>query len=163
VIQVASGETLLATKPVANGTSSVATGTLVIHGTALPPGAYTLTVYYGGDNNYLSSTVTTNLPFLAPAAAPTTALKIPASVLQGQNVTLQATVTATTGIPAGTVTFEDGSTTLGSAPLEALPRRTYVWLFSTFLAFRMLSLRDRQAHFRSVLVLHHNQCTDLPT
>jgi len=63
------------------------------------------------------TTANTNLPFLAPAAATTTALKMPASVLQGQNVTLQATVTATTGIPAGTVTFEDGSTTLGSAPL----------------------------------------------
>ena len=114
------GKTLLATKPVANGTSSVATGTLVIHGTALPPGAYTLTVYYGGDSNYLTSAAITNLPFLAPAAAPTTALKIPASALQGQNVTLQATVTATTGIPAGTVTFEDGSTTLGSAPLYSI-------------------------------------------
>jgi hypothetical protein len=45
----------------------------------------------------------------------------PASTVVGQNVTLNATVagtTTTTGIPTGTVTFQDGASTLGTATLS---------------------------------------------
>ena len=57
---------------------------------------------------------------LLSAVATTTAL-VPSttSPVTGQSVTLTATVAAKTGTPAGTVTFKNGSTVLGSAVLNS--------------------------------------------
>jgi MBG domain (YGX type)/Bacterial Ig-like domain (group 3)/PQQ enzyme repeat len=52
------------------------------------------------------------------AAATTTALTAPASAAYGASVVLTATVSSTSGTPAGTVTFLNGSTALGTAALN---------------------------------------------
>jgi Bacterial Ig-like domain (group 3)/MBG domain (YGX type)/PQQ enzyme repeat len=53
------------------------------------------------------------------AAQTTTALSAPGTAAYGASVTLTATVASTSGIPAGSVTFYDGLTSLGSGTLNA--------------------------------------------
>jgi len=68
-------------------------------------------LYYGGDNGPHESSVS------GPGSRHHYRPEDACVCLAGAECHMQATGTATTGIPAGTVTFEDGSTTLGSAPL----------------------------------------------
>ena len=49
----------------------------------------------------------------------TTTLSAPATTVLGDSVALQAAVTSQAGVPAGTVAFQDGSTQLGTATLNA--------------------------------------------
>jgi hypothetical protein len=59
------------------------------------------------------------------AAATTTALRTStATTVFGQTVTLTATVNSPAGTPAGLITFFDGSTVLGSAPVNAAGQAT---------------------------------------
>jgi hypothetical protein len=119
LILVSTAGTAVGKMGLQSGTSSAATGSVIIQGSALPPGTYTLTVDYSGDSSYLSSTGTAQLQVYAPASATTTTLNVPAAANEGQNVTLQATVAANGSIPAGTVNFQDRSGALGSAVLDA--------------------------------------------
>jgi hypothetical protein len=119
IIVVSTGGTAVGKIGLQSGTSTAATGSVIIQGSALPPGTYTLTVDYSGDSGYLSSTGTTPLQVYAPANTTTTTLNVPAAANEGQNVTLQATVAANGSIPAGTVNFQDRSGALGSAALDA--------------------------------------------
>jgi hypothetical protein len=52
------------------------------------------------------------------AASTTTALNAPGTAAYGTNVTLTATVTSTAGTPGGTVTFNSGTTALGTGTLN---------------------------------------------
>jgi len=87
-------------------------GTASISISTLSTGGHSLTASYGGDAN--------DAPSVSPAVtesvgqtATTTSLKAaPTSSTPGQNVTLTAAVSPPTA--TGTVTFKDGSTTLGS-------------------------------------------------
>jgi uncharacterized repeat protein (TIGR03803 family) len=67
-----------------------------------------------------TATLTSNVPFVVPSAPNTTAL---ASSLNpstfGAAVTFTATVTSEGGTPTGTVTFKNGSTTLGTGSLSS--------------------------------------------
>src|SRR5262249_38405324 len=61
-----------------------------------------------------------------PVAAPTTTTlntSVPSAVF-GQTLTLTATVSSPAATPTGTVTFFDGNTALGSAPLNAAGHAT---------------------------------------
>jgi uncharacterized repeat protein (TIGR01451 family) len=97
----------------AGGTASCTTS-------ALAAGNHVLGVTYAGDASVAGSSGTTSLT--VGAASTTTALaSAPNPVLQGQAVTLTATVAAVApggGTPAGTVTFRDGATVVGSASLS---------------------------------------------
>ena len=55
----------------------------------------------------------------AQEAPTTTSLTAPGNATYGTNVTLTATVSSTSGIPAGAVTFLNGATSLGTASLNA--------------------------------------------
>ncbi|WP_260740639.1 Ig-like domain repeat protein [Tunturiibacter lichenicola] len=118
-ISVTSGIKVISLKRLTNGASSSATATLTVNGASLSPGMYSLSVGYGGDSNFLPSTATMNLQVLVASAATTTTLNMPAVAYQGQNVTFQTAVTSASGIPPGTVNFEEGTTILGSAPLDS--------------------------------------------
>jgi len=97
---------------VAEATSETASCTT----SALPLGSNNITASYGGDPND-SSAVSAVLVQLVQQL-PTVALTAtPNPVTVTANVTLNATVTAPTGTPTGSVTFYNGSTTLGSATL----------------------------------------------
>src|SRR5437867_675475 len=111
-----------------DGTTTIGSATLGATGTAsivvstLTAGSHSLTAAYAGAGNFLASTspVVTQV-VNAPAASTTTTLtSAPNPSTTGQAVTLTATVSPVapaTGTPTGTVTFRDGTTTIGSATL----------------------------------------------
>ncbi len=70
--------------------------------------------------NLASYTVTAvNGMLTVSSASTTTALTAPASATSGSSVALTATVTSPAGAPGGSVTFYNGSTSLGSGTLNA--------------------------------------------
>ena len=89
---------------------------------ALSVGTHSITAVYGGDSTFsgstssvLSQTVTGN----AGGATSTSISSSPNPANSGQAVTFTATVTSSgSGNLSGSVTFEDGATTLGSAELN---------------------------------------------
>jgi hypothetical protein len=79
---------------------------------------YTVLATYSGDDNYLGAhgqAITT--VFAAPTA--TVAHASPNKTVFGQSVTYSAVVNSSKGVPAGTVSFTDGSTVLCAASLSA--------------------------------------------
>ena len=99
----------------ASGTTSAALST-----TALPVGAQSITATYSGDGFY--NTVTTSPPASVGVTRATTATSLGTSgtpAAFGAPVTFTATVTPASGSgPTGTVTFTDGSATLGTSPVS---------------------------------------------
>jgi Bacterial Ig-like domain (group 3) len=103
------------------GTGTLSGGTATFSTTALSVAAHSITAAYGGDTNCQGSTSAALSQVVNPAvASTTTALTSSANPSAfGQSVTFTATVTATGGgTPTGTVTFKDGSTTLGTGTLS---------------------------------------------
>jgi hypothetical protein len=93
--------------------------------TALTTGTHLITASYGGDGKdygSISPTVTVVVVQSQVTGATTTTLSAsPTQTTQGQTVAFTATVASQSGstVPTGTVTFLDGSTTLGTATLNA--------------------------------------------
>ncbi len=108
-----------------NGSTSLGTGTLNSSGaatlatTALPVGGNSLTASYGVTAKYAASTSTATTATVTAATTTTTLSASPTSASYGQSVTLTATVTSSGGTPTGTVTFYDGSTSLGTGTLNS--------------------------------------------
>ncbi|MBU4335600.1 MAG: Ig-like domain-containing protein, partial [Actinobacteria bacterium] len=104
------------------GTSTIAAGTAGLSVSSLSVGTHSITATYLGDTGYETSTSAASSVEITPVAARETTTTLAADVVSGapyQNVTLTASVTASLGTPAGTVTFKDGATVLGSAPVDA--------------------------------------------
>lgn len=95
------------------GIASFSLGNIVLS----TAGMYSITATSGGLTSATASLVVT----AAAPTATTTVLSAPATSVAGVSVTLSATVTGTAGTPAptGTVTFLDGTTTLGSGTLNS--------------------------------------------
>ena len=102
---------LLGTAPVVNGVATLNT-------TALPPGTDVITASYPGDTNFAAANSNPVTVTVTPLTT-TTLNAVPTTLTVGQTLTLTATVTATLGTPAGTVTFLNGTATLGTATLNA--------------------------------------------
>ena len=110
-----------------NGATALGTGTVsndvaTLTTTALPTGNDSITAKYPGDTNFAAAN-SSALPFtVTQAALITTTTKLaapPPTTTYGQSLTLTATVTPASGAaPTGTVTFLNGSTTLGNASLN---------------------------------------------
>ena len=104
------------------GTANLAgnPGTATFSISSLTAGSHSIAATYPGDQNngasYASIAQVVNLVGTTTSVAAT-----PNPGIAGQPVTLLATVKATSGtlIPTGTVSFTDGSISLGSAPLAA--------------------------------------------
>jgi hypothetical protein len=95
-----------------------ATGTLVVN-TTVPSASITITSSGGG-----SSTLPVNLvPQLITTT--TTLSASSASIVSNQSVVLTAIVAASTLIPSGSVTFKDGTTTLGVSTLSPAGSATF--------------------------------------
>ncbi|MFP5235015.1 MAG: Ig-like domain repeat protein [Acidobacteriota bacterium] len=115
-----------------DGTTLLGTGTLAANVATLgnitlsTTAAHQITAVYSGDNNWATST-STPVALTAVLLSATVALTAaPANPAPGQLVTLTATVTPAIAPtangeqnPTGTVTFYQGLTALGSAPLAA--------------------------------------------
>jgi len=108
-----SGIVSLGYAPLNSGGSAVLT---------LTPGAgnYSITASYGGSSTDAPSQ--SSPPVLVTVAGMATTTSITASATSltvGQTLTLTATVNASSGTPSGTVTFSNGTTSLGSGNLNS--------------------------------------------
>ena len=110
------------------GSTAIGTGTLGLGNpdtatfttASLSVGAHAITAVYGGAGNFSNSTSPAITQGVNQAGSSTTVVSSANPSSSGQAVTLTATVKAVSpgsGTPTGTVTFYDGSTTLGSASL----------------------------------------------
>ena len=115
------GTTPIGTTPLSGSTAAVSTA-------ALSAGTHSITAQYRGDGNFSSST---SSPATVPVrmASTTTKLSSSASTLVfGQSVTFTATIGVVApgaGVPTGSVTFKDGSTTLGTGTLNSTGQATF--------------------------------------
>jgi large repetitive protein len=96
----------------ASGDATFSTDTLAV-------GHYSITASYSGDTNFNSSPSTPVSLTVNPAPSAVTAQPSTSATTAGEPITFTATITAPpgTGTPTGTVTFYDGSTVLGTAPV----------------------------------------------
>jgi len=107
------------------GTGAVnGSGIATFQTTSLSAGVHNISAVYGGDTLYLSSTsAIVVVTVINPGTTPTTsALSVTANnPTFGSSVTFTATVTHSTGVaaPTGTVNFNDGLNSIGSAPVDA--------------------------------------------
>ena len=110
-----------------DGATNIGTGTLNASGQAtlstgaLAVGTHTITVSYGGDANYLTSTSAAITQTVNKSNSTTIVVSSANPSVFGQPVTLTATVSATApgaGVPTGSVTFMDGAVILGTVNLN---------------------------------------------
>jgi hypothetical protein len=106
------GKTALGTGALSGGLASFTTSTLKL-------GTTSVTAVYGGDSNFAGSTSKTVSQVVEKYLTTTTLSSSLNPSNYGQAVTLTATVTSAGPTPTGTVTFKNGSATLGSATLVA--------------------------------------------
>jgi hypothetical protein len=106
------GTTTLGSGTLSSGKATFKTSTLAL-------GTRSITAVYSGSTDFLTSTSSV-LPETVKQATSSTALaSSPNPSTFGAAVTFTATVTSTGGTPTGTVTFKDGTTTLGSGTLSS--------------------------------------------
>jgi len=79
-------------------------------------GIHTLRVRYGGDATFLPST--SQLDVSVNGLASSVTLNAPSSSSLGASIVLRATMQSDNGVPTGQVAFDDGGTTIGTAPLD---------------------------------------------
>ena len=87
---------------------------------SLQPGTYTITATYSGDSFFVGSTQTLTQTVL-PDSTSTTVTSVPNPSVFGQSSTFTATVAALSpgaGTPSTTVSFYDGTTLIGTSPLN---------------------------------------------
>ncbi len=108
--------------PLGGGTLTTTGGvtTATFTTSALSVGSHMLTAAYPGDDSYGSSTSAVFTVTIGKDATKTTVSVAPGPLLAGQQVTFTAITSVLApgaGSPGGTVTFKDGATTLGTAPV----------------------------------------------
>jgi hypothetical protein len=115
-----------------DGSNTLGTGNLNSSGVAnfttsiLPAGIHSLTAVYGGNANFTGSTSPVLTQTVNKAGSTTTLTSSINPSTFGQSVTFTAKVKpATSGTPTGTVTFKDGSTTLGTGSLNSSASATF--------------------------------------
>ncbi len=114
------------------GTATVdSTGHASLSWTPSSAGAHSLSAVYAGTTNFAASTSAAVAQAVSQAATTTALSSSVASAAAFQQVTFTATVTATGAKPAGSVTFKDGATALGTATLDSTGRATFRYAFAT--------------------------------
>ncbi|MFY9558656.1 MAG: SBBP repeat-containing protein [Terriglobales bacterium] len=110
-----------------DGTTAIGTGTMsggqaTFNSSSLSVGSHSITVVYGGDSNFSGSTSAVLAQIVNKASTSTAVSSSANPSILNQSVTFTATVTVVApgaGTPTGTVTFMDGSATLGSGTLNS--------------------------------------------
>jgi hypothetical protein len=106
------------------GTGATAVTTATLTTSALPVGTDTITGTYPGDANYSAAAPTTT-ETVGPASVTDTLTANPAASTFGTPVVLTFTVPLVNGVaPTGTVTFTNGTTTLGTGAINASGQAT---------------------------------------
>lgn len=106
------GATVLKTVTMSGGSASYSTSSLSV-------GAHNITADYSGDSAWQATNSAALTQTVSPAGATITLTSSASAVFLDNPITFSATVASPNGIPSGTVTFLDGSTAIGSAPLDA--------------------------------------------
>ena len=113
------GSATLATVSLSGGAASFSTKTL-------PAGTDSLTAVYAGDATDLTSTSAGTAEKVIPATTTTGVVSSANPQTHGKAVTFTATITPQFGgAVAGTVTFKDGSKTLGTGSVSGTDKATY--------------------------------------
>ena len=120
------GSNSLGTCTLSGTTPDIATYTT----TQLAAGTHTIKAVYSSDANFNASTSTTLTQTVTAMGTTTTVTSAPNTSVFGQSVTFTATVTATGFDRGGTVTFSDGSTSLGTSTLNGSGQATFTALSS---------------------------------
>jgi len=113
------------TVTILDGATTLGTGTLNSSGVAtfgtsnLSAASHAITAVYGDNGTFLSSTSPIVSQVVNQASTNTTLTSSLNPSQLGESVTFTATVTSAAGNPSGTVTFVDGSTTLGTGTLNS--------------------------------------------
>lgn len=100
-------------------TVDLSAGTATYTTSSLAAGTYTVVATYSADSIYDVSTSSPVTVTISTPAQSTIALSVPASAVLGASVTFTATVSGSGGTPTGTVTFNDGTTALGTGKLAS--------------------------------------------
>jgi len=100
------------------GTGSLSGGKASFTTSSLSGGAHSITAVYGGHSPWVASTSPVLTQTVSKAASSTRVSSSANPSVFGKNVTITATVTSTAGTPTGTITFKNGSATLGTAALS---------------------------------------------
>ena len=98
------------------GTGTLSAGKATYSTSTLSAGSHSITAAYAGDSNYNSSTSSTLTQTVNKANTTTTVSSSSNPSAYGSSVTFTATVTPSSA--TGTVTFKDGSTTLGTGTVS---------------------------------------------
>lgn len=101
------------------GTSTLSGNTAVLPVSSLTSGSHAISAGYAGDNNVVSSTSASITQTVNSSPTSVTLTSNANPTTYGQNVTLSATVQSSGGTPTGSVTFVDGTSTLGTATLTS--------------------------------------------
>lgn len=99
------------------GSNTLAQGSTSISSSALQGGTHSITASYMGDPLFSSSTSSALSQIVNPAASATTMTSSSNPSTYNQSVAFTANVTGPGGTPAGSVTFKDGTTTMGIVAL----------------------------------------------
>jgi sugar lactone lactonase YvrE len=106
------GSVVLGTVPFGtNGIASITTASLSV-------GTHSITAKYAGGGNFLSASSPVLTQIVGKAASTVALSTSNATPYPGDSITLTAMVTSTAGVPSGSVQFLDGSSVLGTAPLN---------------------------------------------
>ena len=103
------------------GTVTESGGKATLKTTAMAAGSHTITVSYSGDGNFVASTSGSLIQTINQASTATKVKSSDRSAVFGESLTFTATVSAVSpgsGTPTGSVTFYNGSTSLGTATLS---------------------------------------------
>ena len=128
-----------------NGTVTLSGGQATFTTVALATGLHAFTATYNGDTNYtLSTQAALTQTVRGDSTTTVSALPNPINFSMTDFVTMTATVTVAGGgsgiTPTGTVTFEDGSISLGTAGLTGTSQATATYTTQTPLAGGTYSL-----------------------
>jgi hypothetical protein len=99
------------------GTGTLSSGKATLSISTLTAGSHTMTASYGGDTNFNGSTSSALTQTVNKANSSTTLSSSLNPSAYGFSVTFTATVSSTTA--TGTVTFKDGSTTIGTGTVTS--------------------------------------------
>lgn len=107
------GGTALGTSPLVSGVATLST-------TALSVATHSLTATYNGDSNFITSTSNAVSQVVTKAATSTALTSFENPTIFGNSTLLTATLTVTSGsgTPTGTITFKNGTTTIGTGTVS---------------------------------------------
>jgi hypothetical protein len=104
--------------PLSNPIAIDASGHAMVAVSSLAVGTHTIVATYNGATNYAASTASVLNQQVQQTATAVTLNTSAANLLAGKPVSLTASVTSSTGVPTGSITFNDGATVLGTAALS---------------------------------------------